>query len=38
MYKYKSKSYSKMVAIKLGMLVEAYAYNDYHPLGNPLLP
>ena len=37
MYKYKSRSYRKLVAIKLGMWVEAYAQNDCHPQGNPTL-
>ena len=31
MYKYKSRSYSKLVAIKLGMGAGTYAQNDYPP-------
>ena len=38
MYKYKSRSYSKLVAIKLGMWAEADAQNDCHPQGNHAPP
>ena len=38
MYKYKSRSCSRLVAFKLGMWAEAYAQNDCHPMRNPPPP